>query len=169
MKVVDRDPEGGVTILDPVGLARIIANSKRGFASGVLTPSHLVVSTIPLTTHHECAGSAGMDVDDIDWDDPDPGVGDIRLQLGPDTVEAEFWYHDEEVYHRGVCPLTEERLAEVSAWISAHPAILRAYAGSPPKVWITLLHDGIRMWHHHTGAIHETPDTPPLPGAGPSP
>jgi hypothetical protein len=37
MKVVDRDPEGGVTILDPVGLARIIANSKRGFASGVLT------------------------------------------------------------------------------------------------------------------------------------
>ncbi len=167
MKVVDRCPDGGMTVLDPVSLPRIIANSKRGFASGVLTPRHLVVSTIPLTTHHGCAGAAGLDVDDIDWDDPVPGVGDIRLQLSPDTVEAEFWFHDEEVYHRGVCPLPEERLAEVSAWISAHPAILAAYAGTTPKVWITLLHDGIRMWQHREGAIRETPGTPPPP-AGPT-
>lgn len=162
MKVLWSVPRDGKIILDPVRLPDIMRGNdgdRKGYANGVLTPDHLVVSTVSCSTHHECAGKAGIELEDIDFLDPVPGKGHLRLQMDETTVEAEFWY-EEEIYEKGECPLTAERLAAVADWVSAHPAIVRAFGSVTPAVEITLLHDGARMWKFRDGGIHETPETP---------
>lgn len=160
MKVIESHFDGSKIILNPHHLSRILEHAPHPSACGVLTPSDLIISTVPMSSHTDTAEAAGVDIRDIFHDSKQKfsiGKKDLRLQMCATGLDVELWFFDywsnAENFDYDDLPISKEQMDELASWIKSHPKIRLAYGKVEPNVTLTIRDDADPLWLWESGNL----------------
>lgn len=125
MKVLHRDPRGGVVILNPPDLKGLVAASGYDCATVVIDGPDIVASTVLGLSHHEAAAHAGFCNPWFDAENPEgPQTGMLCLMADETGITLELWPWDD----GPECPCDDGLMRELFDRVVSHPKLARMVA-----------------------------------------